>query len=199
MPSTLVWEAFAELIPITSPSVLTKAPPLLPGFIAASVWIALYFTPSIFNTLFSAEIIPTVAVLPWPNALPIAITVWPTSILSESPSLAVFTLSIPADFKSDFDTEITARSDVASFPTNLALICSLPVIEIVTEFAESTTWLFVKIYTLLSSCEYIIPEPEPSSSTVWLNILEAVTFIEIFTTEFSTLLTVFEIFCSDEA
>ena len=95
-----------------------------------------------------------------------AITVCPTSILSESPSLAVVIFSIPADFKSDFETEITARSDVASFPTNLALICSLPVIEIVTEFAESTTWLLVRIYTLSLSCEYMIPEPEPSSSTV---------------------------------
>jgi len=40
-PSTSEAAILAELIPITCPCILIKAPPLLPGLIAASVWIAL--------------------------------------------------------------------------------------------------------------------------------------------------------------
>ena len=69
-----------------------------------------------------------------------AITVCPTSILSESPSLAVVIFSIPADFKSDFDTEITARSDVASFPTNSADTKSHSFKEMLTLLAPEITW-----------------------------------------------------------
>ena len=39
MPSTPLLEAFAELMPMTSPFIFSRAPPELPGLIAASVWI----------------------------------------------------------------------------------------------------------------------------------------------------------------
>ena len=39
MPSTSVDETLAVLMPISSPSILSRAPPLLPGLMAASVWI----------------------------------------------------------------------------------------------------------------------------------------------------------------
>ena len=41
IPSTPVPESFKVLTPTTFPSLLTKAPPLLPEFIAVSVWIHL--------------------------------------------------------------------------------------------------------------------------------------------------------------
>ena len=39
MPSTSVDETLAVLMPMSSPSILSRAPPLLPGLMAASVWI----------------------------------------------------------------------------------------------------------------------------------------------------------------
>ena len=39
-------EAMAEVIPISWPLALTRAPPLLPGLIAALIWIALVTTGS---------------------------------------------------------------------------------------------------------------------------------------------------------
>ena len=46
IPSTPVPDNFKVFIPITLPSLFIKAPPLFPEFIAASVWIQVYFVPS---------------------------------------------------------------------------------------------------------------------------------------------------------
>ena len=44
-PIPWAFEATAVLIPITSPRASTSGPPLLPGLIAASVWIRLLIEP----------------------------------------------------------------------------------------------------------------------------------------------------------
>jgi len=56
IPSTFSSTNFTELIPITSPLEFSSAPPLLPGLIAASVWIKFKSTPSILTSRFNALI-----------------------------------------------------------------------------------------------------------------------------------------------
>ena len=59
IPSIPVPESFKVLIPITFPSLFTKAPPLFPEFIAASVCIKVNFLPSVSVTsLFTALTTP---------------------------------------------------------------------------------------------------------------------------------------------
>src|SRR5690606_23446737 len=81
-----VLEAIAELIPTNSPLMFTKAPPLFPGFTAASVWI----NDSIAKSLCMISIfrdfaltIPAVTVEFKLNGLPTANTHSPTLTLSE--------------------------------------------------------------------------------------------------------------------
>ena len=63
IPSIVSEASFILLIPTTSPFVLTKGPPLLPGFIAVSVWIKFNSTPELVLTvLFVALTIPAVTV-----------------------------------------------------------------------------------------------------------------------------------------
>lgn len=93
---------------------MTNAPPLLPGFIAASVWTKLYVLPSVVISLFNADIYPTVT-LPAnssPNGFPIATAISPTLSSDETPNSAFerFVLSIL----------ITAKSVVSSPPTIFA-------------------------------------------------------------------------------
>ena len=74
-----------ELMPTTLPSRSTSGPPLLPGLIAASVWIAGYVVvlpwPSSPTSTgrSSALTMPLVTVDSRPNGEPIATTAWPTS------------------------------------------------------------------------------------------------------------------------
>ena len=79
----------AVLIPINSPFVFTNAPPELPGFTAASVWInasIAYLSSSRILILRAfAETIPAVTVDSKLKGLPIAKTHSPTRILSELP------------------------------------------------------------------------------------------------------------------
>ena len=77
------------LIPINEPDEFRSAPPLFPGFIAASVWIkSSYISPWIILPLPLAETIPAVTV--WlkfaEKGLPTAITSSPTLNSSESPN-----------------------------------------------------------------------------------------------------------------
>ncbi len=81
----------AVLSPITLPSRSASGPPLLPGLIAASVWIRPSTTKSVPGSgLPRAPIRPieTVGAPGSPRALPIARTIWPTLSLSESASVA---------------------------------------------------------------------------------------------------------------
>src|SRR5664279_3073206 len=90
-PSEDPREAMAELIPISWPLALTRAPPLLPGLIAALVWIALVTTGSadcwalgsvdwsvVVTGRFSALMMPVVTVPARPSGLPTAMTWSPT-------------------------------------------------------------------------------------------------------------------------
>ena len=90
IPSTPVLATFKVFIPITWPWLLTKAPPLLPELIAASVWIQVYVVfPSLSCTfLFKALTTPQVIEVPKSNGLPTAIANSPTFTLSESANSA---------------------------------------------------------------------------------------------------------------
>ena len=113
IPSTPVDETFNVFIPITWPWLFTKAPPLFPEFIAASVWINVKVFPSeSVTSLFSAEIIPPVTVFCIPKGLPTAIANSPTCTELELPNSAAVrpVLSIL----------ITAKSVWESVPTILA-------------------------------------------------------------------------------
>ena len=86
-PSAL--DAVAVFTPTTSPAAFRSGPPLLPGLIAASVWIRpLSVTGRPVCSSWTvivrsrAETIPFVTVSVYvPSGLPIAIAVWPTSIV----------------------------------------------------------------------------------------------------------------------
>jgi hypothetical protein len=67
-----VW--ICELTPITWPSALRSAPPELPGFRAASVWMApeMVAPSGAWRLRCRAETIPVVSVWSRPNGLPIA-------------------------------------------------------------------------------------------------------------------------------
>ena len=72
------------LMPTKLPSILTIAPPELPGFIAASDWKNSSSGFSVMCPLFVLEIIPLVSVCPTPNGLPIASTMSPIFTSDES-------------------------------------------------------------------------------------------------------------------
>ena len=118
IPSTSVAPIFTVLIPMTLPEDETSAPPLFPGFIAASVCKSLYVLPFEVSVLLSAETYPTV-ILPAssrPSGFPIATTNSPTfklfessKVAAESPSFCIF---------------ITAMSVTESAPIMLASISS---------------------------------------------------------------------------
>ncbi len=123
IPSTLVSEYFAELIPISSPCAFKSAPPLLPGLIAASVWIspsqvvvAPVDSSCTVMVRSSALTIPVVTDCPYPSALPIAIVPSPTLSVSESPIVIwrmAANVSASISFKATFTT---ARSFAAYVP-----------------------------------------------------------------------------------
>src|SRR4028119_1211487 len=71
------WLMMAVLMPMTSPWMLHSGPPLLPGLMAASVWIISVnwnAAPSLVGGTGmvrpTAETTPTVTVLAWANGLP---------------------------------------------------------------------------------------------------------------------------------
>ena len=130
----------------------TRAPPLLPGLTAASVWIndSILNSPDISGSERPfALTIPAVMVLLKSYGLPIARTHSPSRRLSELP------IGITGRFSDS--TLSSAISVTGSVPTILALkLLLLSSVTTVSE-APSTTWLFVTIYP---SGEIITPEPE---------------------------------------
>ncbi len=102
-----------EFMPIISPLILTRGPPLLPGLIDASVWMS---SPAGVTTckpgLLLALITPSVTLLSKPYGEPIAIAHSPGSTRSESPNFGTL-----RPFAS---TRITARSVLLSEPTTCA-------------------------------------------------------------------------------
>ena len=106
--------ATAVLIPTTSASPFTSAPPLLPGFSAASVWITLSMMRVAAplragSERPSADTTPAVTDPANPCGLPIATTSWPTRSCSASPSVA--------GCRSRPSVRTTARSESGSLPT----------------------------------------------------------------------------------
>ena len=89
-PMPLASWAMAVLIPITAPAAFRSGPPLLPGLIAASVWIRLWSVPpSVWIWRPTADTMPLVTLFEKvPSGLPIATTSSPTLSASESPSVA---------------------------------------------------------------------------------------------------------------
>ena len=73
-PRFCPWARMAVGMPITSPLRLTRAPPELPGLMAASVWIRPSRGPSMRST---ALITPRVTVQEKPKGLPTATASWP--------------------------------------------------------------------------------------------------------------------------
>src|SRR5438034_4899696 len=138
-------------MPISCPCKLTRAPPLLPGFTAASVWMALEIVVPVDSVtlLFRALTIPWVAVSVIPSGLPMASTSCPTMSLEESP---IWATAICA--KGWMRT--TARSSAAAVPTSCA--CSVLPLASQTSMVCSplTTWLLVTISPFVS---IITPEP----------------------------------------
>ena len=106
--------ATAVLMPTTRPKESTRAPPELPGFSAASVWITLSIIRSVLpdragSERPSAEITPAVTEPAKPFGLPIATTSCPTRRPDASPRTA--------EVRSSASARSSARSDRGSAPT----------------------------------------------------------------------------------
>ncbi len=98
-------------MPITCPSRFTRAPPLLPGLMAADVCTMLAMVAPVPPPLLPsvtvrpvADTMPCVTLEDRPSGDPIASTIWPTSTFAESPKRAAF---VPSGTRSSL---ITARS-----------------------------------------------------------------------------------------
>ena len=144
---------------MTAPVESTRGPPELPGLIAASVCKALIKELSVAESpavtgRFFALMIPKVTVPDKPSGEPIAITGSPTATLSLSPNWRAGRF-----FALIFNT---ARSYEESRPRIVPSYISplLSVTRIVPPFSATAaiTWLFVKIYPLLSITK---PDPVP--------------------------------------
>src|SRR5262245_576263 len=128
-------ERIALLMPTTSPDMLTRGPPELPGLMAASVWRKSSKGPwPIERPL--ALMMPAVTVCCRPNGEPIASTQSPTLILSESPRVADGKLLPPC-------SRSTARSVRLSTPASLALNFFPSAVTASISVARSTTWALV--------------------------------------------------------
>ena len=110
-------EAIWALMPITVPRASRSGPPELPGFMAASVWIAssmvYWFGASMGRPM--PLTMPDVALMPTSRGLPMAMTGSPTPTASESPSVSGSSASRGAS------TFMTATSVEGSSPTMLGL------------------------------------------------------------------------------
>src|SRR6185503_16205003 len=128
-------ERIALLIPTTSPDMLTRGPPELPGLMAASVCRKSSKGPwPIERPL--ALMMPAVTVCWRPKGEPMASTQSPTLSLSESPSVAEG--KVPPPWRRS-----TARSVRLSTPATLALYFLPSAVVASISLARSTTWAFV--------------------------------------------------------
>jgi hypothetical protein len=145
------------LIPTTRPSPAASAPPELPGFRAASVWIT-------FSTIRiaepdrvgserpSAETTPAVTEPAKPFGLPIATTSWPTCSRSASPSSAA-TRSLGS-------VRSTARSESGSAPTTSTVSSRPSTNDATPRSVPATTWAEVS-----AKPSGVITTPLPPPST----------------------------------
>ena len=133
-------EKICELMPTTSPRMLSSGPPELPGFTATSVWMngtaSRFGSPDRFSRLV-AETMPAVTVFAKPKGEPMATTHSPTRSLFGSPKR---TAGRPV--ASIFST---ARSVRASAPITRALNSRLSVSLTLISSPPSTTWALVRM------------------------------------------------------
>ena len=125
------------LIPIKSPRVFTKAPPLFPGFTAASVWMKDWI-PLVPRSLALAETIPAVTVEVKLYGFPTARTHSPTFTESEFPNVVYGSVSSASIFSK-------AISIFESVPMSFALYDFLLFRVISISEASLITWLLVTI------------------------------------------------------
>src|SRR5215211_6758686 len=126
--------ATAVLIPTTRPRPSASAPPELPGFSAASVWMTLstkrVAAPErVGSDRPSAETTPAVTEPLNPCGFPIATTSWPTRRFSASPSIAGCTAP---------SARSTARSERGSLPT-ICTVSSRPSVNEARTFRDRWT------------------------------------------------------------
>ncbi len=141
-------------MPITLPCESSSGPPLLPGLMAASVWIIPSSRSSSVCSLRLSELtMPVVSVPSKPNGLPMASTFCPTTSASESPSRTVGSLR-PASIR------ISARSLRESVPSTFALYDFISESFTVSCELPRTTWLLVR---MVPSALTMKPDPVPSS------------------------------------
>ena len=160
IPSTAVEAVLAALMPMTFPLKSMSAPPLLPGLMAASVWIKVLLIP--FSSVISrsrALIYPTVTDWPYPRAFPMAMTCCPTLISSELPRVATLILLMVSEGISFNCTAMIARSDAESVPFTAALTSLLSTNVTFKSEAPSTTWLLVAMRSSVSVWFTMMPEP----------------------------------------
>ena len=133
--------------PMSWPEQLTMDPPLLPGLMAASVWIAptssaaLLSSPGTWTLRSSALTMPEVTVPDNPSGAPITTVAWPTTTDDEEPIAITFSLA-------EVSTLSTARSVCGSRPTMVAgAVC--PSANCTSTdpplAAIAMTWLFVRM------------------------------------------------------
>src|SRR5215471_2122521 len=109
----------ADGTPMSWSEQLTMAPPLLPGLMGASVWIAdtssaaESFSPGTWMVRSSALTMPDVTVPDRPSGEPITTVGWPTFTEEDSPKAITFSLA-------EVSTLITARSVSGSRPVIVA-------------------------------------------------------------------------------
>src|SRR5262245_18660918 len=164
-------EAMAVLMPTTSPWVLTRAPPELPGLIAASVWMASMTTAceapelppnGLWSSAPSVTERPRALTMPdetepsRPSGLPMASTVSPTCRLPLLPNLA----GLSPD---TFLAWMTARSVAGSRP-RMSASAGVPSEKVTfrepPSATDATTWLLVRIWP---SALMMMPEPLPET------------------------------------
>src|SRR3990172_1814207 len=148
----------AVLMPTTSPAELSRGPPLLPGLMAASVWMrASCNSTGVPSKLrLNALTTPTVSVLCSPMGLPMAITFWPTSSSCESPSGNGKSSSLAAS------TWSKAMSSRGAVPTRRAAKRRPPLRITSIWFLSSITWKAVRMRPSVSRTK---PLPVPPSMT----------------------------------
>ncbi len=146
----------AVLTPITSPAEEASAPPELPGFSAASVWItsSIGRPDRLASVRPSAETTPAVTVAWKPNGAPIATAIWPCRSRALSPSRAAVSPSASA--------RSTATSVSASLPRSRAGLSRPPAKLTRASRAPAITWWLV---TISPSGASTTPEPPPRPRT----------------------------------
>ena len=152
-------EKIAVLMPTSLPSVVTSAPPELPGLIAASVWMKKPKSLMPVRVRARPETMPLVTVWPTPNGLPIASTRSPTSRSSESRNGSVGSVAPLVSMRS------SARSICSSWAISLAANSRPSLSTTRISSAPSMTWLLV---TTRPSASTMTPEP----SAFWMRSRE---------------------------